>query len=248
MITTGIARSMQLASTPSITSVKRPVGSRLPVIAPIASRNVSLTGAAGSGTPSMRVSPSYCTRPPGVWTTASTSVRVLTLKMRTSVPDPVRRPVPRRWRRVRRRTACFRSSDSCRHAPRGPSPGRTGSRRPRRAARGLPIATLLVSDLPPPRPSSCNASGEPMMRISTASRRSGVRRQIGGQQKRSARSATAHQHAGNPSCHPFALLRVFDPTGRAGEDAPMAAGLNVNCKFPSLDALIACEETPYNSA
>ena len=85
MIITGIAMSTQLTSMPSMTSRTFPVGSSLPVTAPIASRKVSLIGAAASATPSIRVSPSYSTRPPGVWITASISVRVLTLKIRTSV-------------------------------------------------------------------------------------------------------------------------------------------------------------------
>ena len=77
--------STQLTSTPSMTSRTFPVGSSLPVTAPFASRKVRLIGAAGSATPSIRVSPSYSTRPPGVCTIASTSVRVLTLKIRTIV-------------------------------------------------------------------------------------------------------------------------------------------------------------------
>ena len=85
MIITGIAMSTQLTSTPSMTSQTLPVGSSLPVTAPFASRKVRLIGAAASATPSIRVPPSYSTRPPGVWITASTSVRVLTLKIRTSV-------------------------------------------------------------------------------------------------------------------------------------------------------------------
>ena len=43
------------------------------------------------GTPSMAVSPSYSTAPAGVWTTASTVVEVLRLKIRTVVSPIVGR-------------------------------------------------------------------------------------------------------------------------------------------------------------
>ena len=55
--TIGIATSTQLTSTPSITSSGLPVGSNLPVTAPIALLKLILTGAALPGTPSIAASP-----------------------------------------------------------------------------------------------------------------------------------------------------------------------------------------------
>ena len=58
--------SMQVTSTPSITSAAFPVGSRAPQVDPAASGKFWSTGAAVPGTPSIRASPSYVTAPPGV--------------------------------------------------------------------------------------------------------------------------------------------------------------------------------------
>ena len=50
-----------------------------------------------------------------------------------------------------------------RPSPRSPRPAGTGSRRRRRdGSDGATTATLLVSGSPPPRPSICRLSGEPM--------------------------------------------------------------------------------------
>ena len=85
MIISGIAASMQVMGTPSITSMRRPVGNTEPVTAPQASRKSRWIGAAVPATPSIEVSPSYCTRPPGVQTVTSMRERVLTLNTRTRV-------------------------------------------------------------------------------------------------------------------------------------------------------------------
>ena len=85
MIISGIAASMQVMATPSITSMRCPVGNTEPVTAPQASRKSSWIGAAVPATPSMEVLPSYCTRPPGVHTVTSMRERVLTLNTRTRV-------------------------------------------------------------------------------------------------------------------------------------------------------------------
>ena len=58
MITSGIAMSMQVTSTPWIRSRTCPVGSRWPVFDPAASRKARRIGAAVPGTPSMAVLPS----------------------------------------------------------------------------------------------------------------------------------------------------------------------------------------------
>ena len=55
MITSGIAASMQVTSSPSMTSMRCPVGNTEPVTAPQASRKFSRIGAAVPATPSMPV-------------------------------------------------------------------------------------------------------------------------------------------------------------------------------------------------
>ena len=57
MTTMGIPLSIRVQSTPSITSTAFPVGSRAPVIEPAMFWNISGTGAAVPGTPSIAASP-----------------------------------------------------------------------------------------------------------------------------------------------------------------------------------------------
>ena len=57
-IISGMAASRQVTSTPSMTSMRCPVGKTEPVTAPQASRKFSRIGAAVPATPSMRASPS----------------------------------------------------------------------------------------------------------------------------------------------------------------------------------------------
>ncbi len=84
--TTGMPLSISVASTPSTTSRALPVGSSAPpVLEPAMSRKSITIGAAVPGTPSMRASPSYRTRPPGVCTVATAMLAVFTMWMRTFV-------------------------------------------------------------------------------------------------------------------------------------------------------------------
>ena len=84
-ITSGMAASMQVTCTPSIVSMRLPVGNSEPVTAPQASRKSRRIGAAVPATPSIPVSPSYVTRRAGVSTLTSVRERVLTLNTRTVV-------------------------------------------------------------------------------------------------------------------------------------------------------------------
>ena len=68
-----------------MTSLRCPVGNSTPVLEPMTSMKLSRIGAAAPGTPSMAVSPSYSTSPPGVCTSASMSESVFTLRMFTTV-------------------------------------------------------------------------------------------------------------------------------------------------------------------
>ena len=62
-------------------SRRLPVGRNLPVTAPTTSMNCKSILAAVPGTPSIAVSPSYCTLPPGVCTRATTNAPVLTSRI-----------------------------------------------------------------------------------------------------------------------------------------------------------------------
>ena len=86
--------SMQVTSMPSTTSLAAPVGSSAPQLEPATSGNWSAMAAAVPGTPSIRVSPSYSTRPPGVGTWATAMPPVLTMWMRTGVTSPLARTRP----------------------------------------------------------------------------------------------------------------------------------------------------------
>ena len=81
--------SMHVTSTPSKRSMRFPVGSSEPQTEPAVSRKLMLIGAAVPGTPSMRASPAYSTRPPGVWTSMSLRVPVLRVNTRKVVTSPV---------------------------------------------------------------------------------------------------------------------------------------------------------------
>jgi hypothetical protein len=83
--TTGIPLSTQVTSMPSTESRTFPVGSRLPVVDPSVSVNVSTTGAAVPGTPAMATSPRNSTRPSDVGKVATAMLSELTMRIRTLV-------------------------------------------------------------------------------------------------------------------------------------------------------------------
>ena len=80
---------MQVTSIPPILSIGLPVGRNAPVVEPATSMKLSSTGAAVPGTPSMDVSPSYVTVPPGVCTRARIRAPVFTALILTSVTSPL---------------------------------------------------------------------------------------------------------------------------------------------------------------
>ncbi len=89
MMTTGMPLSMHVTSMPSKRSMRCPVGNSDPHTEPAVSRKLMLIGAAVPGTPSIRASPAYSTRPPGVCTSMSLKVPVLRVNTRKVVRSPV---------------------------------------------------------------------------------------------------------------------------------------------------------------
>ena len=154
---------------------------------PAVSRKLIVIGAALPGTPSMRASPSYSTRPPGVCTRdVALHVGVAASARAAWWSSPLRlRPARSRARTAPPRRACCRSWAWCRRCPCRAAAARTGSRGRRRACcRGETMPTLLVSGCAPPRPSIWRLSGEPITASSTRSRVGDVGRQVGGIEER----------------------------------------------------------------
>ena len=127
-IISGMAASMQVSSTPSMTSMRRPVGNTWPVTAPQASRKFSRIGAARAGhAVDARVA---------VVGDAPAGRAHGDLDARAGVDVEHRRggralgglrSGPARWRRAARPRACCRSWGACPPSAGRRRPGRTGS-------------------------------------------------------------------------------------------------------------------------
>ncbi len=128
-------------------------------------------GAAVPGTPSMRASPWYSTRPPGVATVMSHCMSVLSVSTRKVLVSPRAATIP------------VSSANGTTAASMLPQLGvvstvsLSGCSCANRKSRSTPgllpwrtMPTLLVSGCAPPRPSIWRRSGEPMTASSTRSR------------------------------------------------------------------------------
>ena len=163
---------MQVTSTPSIRSRTFPVGSRPLQTDPAVSRKLIVIGAALPGTPSIRASPAYSTRPPGVATVMSHCMSVLRVSTRNVLAAPRGATIP--VSSANGTTAASMlpqfgvvstvslSGCSCANRKSRSTPG---------LLPGETMPTLLVSGCAPPRPSICRGSGEPMTASSTRSRK-----------------------------------------------------------------------------